>query len=88
MLAPHVAEHLGLTEAAVLFSEANSQLGSDHYHPHNGYSAVRGELMPHRHNGYANFTYVDGHMKSTTLDATWRPVNQHFPDAARRKLTK
>jgi prepilin-type processing-associated H-X9-DG protein len=68
----------------ILMAEANGKLRYDHYHPEQGLAVVKGELLPHRHLGRANWTFVDGHAKSMTLDQTWSPVNMHFPDAKRR----
>ncbi|MBW3623799.1 MAG: DUF1559 domain-containing protein [Armatimonadetes bacterium] len=64
--------------STILIAEAGRNHRTDHYHPDRGYAYVRQELLPHRHNGKSNWTFVDGHAKSYTLDQTWRPVNLHL----------
>ena len=72
----------------ILFAEAGEKLAGDHYHPHNGYTAVKTELLPQRHSGRSNFNFADGHAKAMRFDETWLPVNMHFPDKARRMKGK
>ena len=64
----------------ILLAEAGERHSTDHYHPSYGYAHVKGELLPHRHNGRANWTFVDGHVKALTLEQTWHPLNMHLVD--------
>ena len=77
---PDFAEPSG----TILIAETNGRLTRDHYHPRRGYATVKTELLPHRHNGRANWAFVDGHAKAMTLDQTWRPVNMHLVTAKER----
>lgn len=64
--------------STILLAEAGANNPLDHYHPNRGLATLKSELLPYRHNGRSNWTFVDGHTKAMTLQQTWQPVNMHF----------
>jgi prepilin-type N-terminal cleavage/methylation domain-containing protein/prepilin-type processing-associated H-X9-DG protein len=68
------------TASTILLAEAGANQGGDHYHPRYGYESMKRELLPSRHNGRSNWTFVDGHVKALKLEQTWVPVNMHLVD--------
>jgi prepilin-type N-terminal cleavage/methylation domain-containing protein/prepilin-type processing-associated H-X9-DG protein len=71
--------------ATIFMAEANDTNTDDHYHPRDGVARMRQELLPQRHNGRSNWTFVDGHVKSLTLRQTCNPVNMHMIAPSERR---
>jgi prepilin-type N-terminal cleavage/methylation domain-containing protein/prepilin-type processing-associated H-X9-DG protein len=60
-------------------AEAADNLTGDHYHPGRGADNMRRELATKRHDGLANYLFVDGHVKAMRFEQTLDPINLHVP---------